>query len=90
MDSRDSQLANPLNKRVSSVVCIDGSEFGLDGSGGLQLFLIVAIEIQDSREPYGCMSINKTGGCYRSLEEAVSLGNFHLTERANLFDLPGF
>ena len=49
VDSGDSQFLDPLHERVSSIVCIDGSKFGLDRSGGLQLFLIVTIKIQDSR-----------------------------------------
>ncbi len=90
VDSGDSQFLDPLHERVSSIVCIDGSEFGLDRSGGLQLFLIVAIKIQDSRQPHGCMGINKTRSCHRCFKKAISFRDVYFAQQANSLDLPIF
>ena len=59
MNGGDAVAADPLDKVIVDVECIDRTEFRLDGIRPLQLILVVC-DVQDSGGPNRAMRIDQS------------------------------
>lgn len=61
VEGGNAEITDPLYERIASVVGIDGAEFGLDGSGFIELFLVVLGGVENAGKSYGSVGVDDAG-----------------------------
>ena len=76
MEGSDAEITDPLHERIASVVGIDGAEFGLDGRGFIELFLVVLRGVENAGKSDGSMGVDDAGSGDFGSDGLIAVGDF--------------
>ncbi len=85
VEGGDAEITEPFHERIAAVVGIDGAEFGLDGRGFIELFLVVLGGVENAGESDRGVGVDDAGSGDFGGEGLVTLGDFDVGCRP-----PGF
>jgi len=78
VDGGDAEITEPFDEGVAAVIGVDGAEFGLDGGGFLELFLVVLGRVEDAGEADSGVGVDDAGGGDFYGEGLVALGDLDI------------
>jgi len=78
VDGGDAEITEPFDERVAAVIGVDGAEFGLDGGGFFELFLVVLGRVEDSGEADSGVGVDDAGGGDFCGEGLVAFGDLDI------------
>lgn len=78
VEGGDAEITDPLHERIASVVGIDGAEFGLDGRGFIELFLVVLGGVENAGKPDGGVGVDDAGSGDFGSDGLIAGGDFEV------------
>lgn len=76
VEGGDAEITDPLHERIASVVGIDGAEFGLDGRGFIELFLVVLGGVENAGKSDGSVGVDDARSGDFGSDGLIAVGDF--------------
>ena len=89
MDGGDSETAHPFDQLVIGIVCVQSAQLGLNGSGSVNLILVLLLVIQSRKADRG-VGIDQTGDDHFGFKHPQGCWNDGVPEFSNELDLSVF